>query len=184
MGHLLMTTNPEAAARINGEGRPMPGVGETVLYHPRAGEVRQGRKTVPAIVLKVDQENRQLEIMIIHAADDMITQNQVPEHVEGDRGWSRLAGDDHATTIKEMQAHIQRLENWNAAFQDKIAYVFGDFELPEGESIMSLIDKLDGRIGDIEDAKATVTKMGAAQEAMQDAAPVIKRGRGRPRRGA
>ena len=176
MGHLLATVNPEAADRSNGGGRPMPGVGEPVLYHPRAGEVRQGRKVVPAIVLAVDTDNRLLELLIIHAADDMITQNRVAEHVEGDRGWSRLPASGDAALIETMQSHIERLENWNAAFQDRLMSIFGDFLVPKGESVMSLIDKLDGRIGELEDAS------GSALTAAQQSMAPVKRGRGRSRR--
>lgn len=140
MAHLLQSTNPDAADRVNGGARPLPLVGEVVRFHPRAGEVRQGRQIVPGLVLKVDAENRQLEIVIVHGSDDMITQDRVPEWIEGDRGWSRMP---------QMPQIINDVMPALLAF---MALVMGDFKMPEGETIMSLINNLDERIGAVEDA--------------------------------
>lgn len=176
MGHLLQTSNPEAAARINGEGRPLPGIAETVLYHPRAGEVRQGRKTVPAVVLSVDESNRQLELLIIHAADDMITQNRVPEHVEGDRGWSRL----RSGGIAEVDQLRELVEAQQARIDHLVGLIVGDFEVPKDSSIMSMIDSLDSRVGDVEDSA-----LKSAQQAIEPSEAKTKPGRvSRRRRGA
>lgn len=142
MGHLLETLNPDAAARMNGEGLSLPGVSDVVLYHPRPGEVRQGRVTVPAIVLKRDVENRHLELLVIHHSDDLITQERVAEYIEGDRGWSRRPGGDSAV-IEALTAQVAALT----------ALVIGDFEKPE-TSILAMLAEVDERVGAIEDAQA------------------------------
>lgn len=144
----------------------MPGVAETVLYHPRAGEVRQGRKTVPAIVLKVDESNRLLELLVIHSSDDMITQDKVPQQVEGDRGWSRLPGVD-VGNIDLLREQMSALEK---RIDLLVLAITGDFLVPAGETVMSLIDKLDERIAAIEERPVG---------APLSAAPA-KRRRGRP----
>lgn len=158
MSHLLATTNPAAVERINGEGRPMPAVGEIVRYHPRAGEVRQGRKIVPAIVTKVDEPNRLLEVVVVHHSDDLVTQDRLAEHVEGDRGWSRMPG-GNAARFEALEAELALLKSM----------IVGDFEVPEGKSVLAMIADMDDRVGVIEEA---------------DGAPKVKAVTGRNRRRA
>jgi len=117
MGHLLATSNPQAAE--NYSPRPMPVIGNVVRYHPRVNDVRQGRVVVPAIVLNVDEGNRHLELLVIHSSDDMITQQRVAEHVEGDRGWSRIPAENHGDQIEVMVRLIDELEERIAKIENR-----------------------------------------------------------------
>jgi hypothetical protein len=145
MGHLLATVNPEAARQID-DRRPLPRIGQPVVYHPRPSEIRRGRTEIPAIVLAVDEHNRRLELMVMFEAADMITQPSVPEHVAGDRGWSYLPD--------QVTDEIAALREENAQLRNKLdvltAMVCGDFQMPEGESVLSLLDIQDGRVTALE----------------------------------
>lgn len=151
MSHLLSTLNPAAVDRIEGEGRPLPLVGEIVRYHPRAGEVRQGRTIVPAIVTKVDEPNRLLEVVVVHHSDDLVTQDRLAAHVDGDRGWSRMPGGD----LARLEAAEAELALLKSMIESLTAAVVGDFEVPEGKSVLALIADMDDRVGSIEEAAVT-----------------------------
>lgn len=145
MGHYLTTENPSAVERMKREALPLPAVGDLVNYYPRTGEVRRGRTIVAALVLHVDERNRRLDLCVFHDANDLIQQDNVPERVENERGWSRkevpaMPGLDPGI-IAALRKDITEVRN----------LVLGDFEAP-GTSVLDLLDKLDERIGKIEDA--------------------------------
>lgn len=108
MGHLLSTTNPEAAARLQAEGdagvkRPivsnaeakpapappvaplkapydgyMPEVGEIVHYNARPGEGRAGKTVFPAIMMHCDEQTGHAQLFIIYASDDFSDRVNIP----------------------------------------------------------------------------------------------------------
>lgn len=143
MGHLLATSNPEAAARVNGEGRPLPGIGETVVYHPRPGEMRRGRLEVPAIVVHRDAENRRLELLVFYDSGDEILIPGVPERVGDDRGWSRVR-----TESLELHETIAKLTQ---QVHDLTVILLGEYDVPP-ESVLAMLDSQDERVGRIEES--------------------------------
>lgn len=149
-GHMLKTVNPEAAALAEQEGLPLPGIGDTVIYCPRPGEVRRGRTQVPAIVVWRDEANRRLDLAIIHEAADMLDQRGVPERAgENERGWIRKEPDVAVVKIHHDAAELAALR----ADIDKLrTVVLGGFETPD-TSVLDLLDAMDERLGKIEEAK-------------------------------
>ena len=141
MGHLLAGQNPQAVERL-ARHNELPGVGMSVLYYPRVHEVRRGRECVPAIVLAVDEQNRQLDLICFLDNDDFIGQTGVPEHVENDRGWALLP-----SPALDVQKDIADLRADLAALRAMI--LPADMEKPD-EPVLELIDILTGRIEDIE----------------------------------
>lgn len=91
MGHLLQTVNPEAHERIINPA-PLPAVGMPVTYHPRQGEMRQGRSVVAALVTGRDEANELLDLVVVFDADDFISQQRIPRWNGTDRGWEPIEG--------------------------------------------------------------------------------------------
>lgn len=80
MSHLLQSVNPQAAAAIQpAPARPkLPGVGELVVYHMRAGYARSGRTTFPAIV-QGHGDRETLMLTVIIDAQDLADESLVEE---------------------------------------------------------------------------------------------------------
>ena len=80
MSHYLATSNPEAAAAIQpAPERPrLPGIGEIVVYHMRAGHGRMGRTRFPAIV-QDHGERDTLSLTVIIDAGDFVDESLVEE---------------------------------------------------------------------------------------------------------
>lgn len=91
MAHMLASVNPAAAEEIM-HPTPLPDIGETVVYIPRTGEVRAGKKRVPAIVMGRDLDNGLLDLVVIYDADDFLSVRRVPRHAGDDRGWELPEG--------------------------------------------------------------------------------------------
>jgi hypothetical protein len=68
--------NEEAAAAIDTPPE-LPDVGTMVVYIPRAGMQRMGRREFPAIVLAGNYEEQTLELMVMMEPEDMITESHV-----------------------------------------------------------------------------------------------------------
>lgn len=134
MGHLLRTMNPQAADYAN-ELRPMPIVGMFVHYYPRAGEVRRGRKRVAALVVHTDEDNRLLDLVIVHDANDFVDQQRVPERRGDDRGWVRM--EDVVITDASGQRYLMP-----GFGEDDGSEIKGDVEALR-ESVATLSGKFD-----------------------------------------
>src|SRR6185436_3760643 len=91
VGHLLATINPEAHERL-ANPIPLPAIGMPVTYHPRAGEMRQGRSVVAALVTGRDEANELLDLVVVFDADDFISQRRLPRWNGTDRGWEPVDG--------------------------------------------------------------------------------------------
>lgn len=164
-GHLLKSVNPDAVERA--AAAPMPGVGTMVLYWPRPAEARRGRFKVPALVMAVDESNRHLDLIVFQEAHDMIDQQRVPEHVENERGWSRMLpvamGESVGEVVLALKSDVAKLRN----------IVLGDFEVPK-QSVIELLDAMDERMGKIEDA-AKPARLAASEPAKDARAKVGRR---------
>lgn len=84
---LLSTVNPEAAAAIGNIKKV--GVGSRVVYHARAGMMRQGRTAFPADVLK-QHEDGSLDLYVIMEPEEIIMEQRVAfqSHDQPHHCWS------------------------------------------------------------------------------------------------
>lgn len=84
---LLSTVNPEAAAAIGNIKKV--GVGNRVVYHARAGMMRQGRTEFPADVLK-QHEDGSLDLYVIMEPEEIIMEQRVAfqSHNQPHHCWS------------------------------------------------------------------------------------------------
>lgn len=171
MGHLLQTTNPEAAAAIqpSPQARRLPGVGEMVIYHMRHGHARQGRTRFPAVVQGSQNERgTSLSLTVILEAGELRNETLVEEiGAGGDNGhvWERpditaLAEVFRGTItslhqrIGEVEGVVTALERENKALRSSL---LGDFNMP-GLSLIDIMARLEKRVIAVEQAKAAKGK--------------------------
>lgn len=81
MSTLLATTNPAAAAEFQNRDLRRPYEGQSVIFHARPGEGRGGRTTAVGLVLRVEDDDN-VDIIIIHDADDFIVRNKIPRKTD------------------------------------------------------------------------------------------------------
>lgn len=109
MGHMLSTMNPVAAGRLQNP-IPLPRVGHMVLFFPRPSEIRQGRASVPALVLKSDEPNHRLDLLVIYDAEDFHSLQSIPRKVGDDRGWDIVddadGGGDAMAALEGFKAEM------------------------------------------------------------------------------
>lgn len=135
MSVMLATNNPDAADRIN-KPRPLPGLGDTVIYHMRRGAMRAGQTSVPGFVLSVDADNRLLKLLVIFGQDDMLTEERVPERTGTDYGWAAKPGPDVQiaelqNTVAGLNAEVSAMSAGLEAFKLELAQVlFGAHDKP------------------------------------------------------
>lgn len=145
MGHLLQHINPEAHERIVNPV-PLPAVGMPVTYHPRQGEMRQGRSLVAALVTGRDEANELLDLVVVFDADDFISQRRIPRWNGTDRGWEPVDG--------LGQQAMAKLE----AFKAEIGQVlFGDEPKPDNDFSTQIMELRD-RVSALEQAKEKLVK--------------------------
>ena len=150
MSHLLATSNPAAAAAIHPEPqRPrLPGVGEMVVYHMRAGYARNGRTTFPAIV-QGHGDRGTLMLTVVIDAGDLADESLVEERRVGTEFhcWERL-GPDHAG-FAEMRAEVAHALKAVSELRGEIksldTAVFGDFDRPR-ISIIDIMQDFENRL--------------------------------------
>lgn len=109
MSMLLKTVNPEAAEAIEA-GPAKVGVGNMVVYHARAGYMRAGRTSFPAIVLD-QQKNGDLNLLVILEREDIATEEYVPfqSHNQPHHCWSLVElVEDSPDLVKRIEALEER----------------------------------------------------------------------------
>lgn len=179
---------PEGERAADVWGPYDPDVSDTIIYQPRRGEIRRGRKRIAAIVTHRYPEARLFDLAIIFEASDMLDQQRVPEAVGEERGWivkhpiiaafedialsaSRVAGANENETPEnqamELKAEISQLR----------ALVLGSFDMPEN-SVLDMINDIDGRVDKI---MSVITAESAPAKAKKATAtkPAKKAKRGR-----
>lgn len=143
MSHYIQHINPEAHERIVNPV-PLPAVGMPVTYHPRAGEMRQRRSVVAALVTGRDEANELLDLVVVFDADDFISQRRIPRWNGTDRGWEPVDG--------LGQQAMAKLEAFKAELSDVL---FGSNSKPDLD-ITTRLDKLEERLDAVESKRAIV----------------------------
>jgi len=166
-GHLLSSINAEAAAAIQpAPARPkLPGVGELVVYHMRAGYARSGRTTFPAIVQGHGDRETLMLTVIIDAQDwpmsrwlkrsgsgasSMSGRRRIRIHPELIAQW-RLEMAQALKQVQEVQASMASLRdevahalkvamNGRAEVKSLEMAVFGEFNKPDISLTSILVD--------------------------------------------
>lgn len=129
MSVMLATQNPEAAARL-AANRPLPNVGDMLMYHLRPGEIRAGRRDIPAIVLDRDADNQLLKLLVIYDHQDMMTLDRVPQRIGDDQGWEARGGDSAA--LAELRAELTAMREEIETFKLELAEtLFGNWAKPD-----------------------------------------------------
>lgn len=148
MGHMLKTTNPQAAAAIGHEVElPMPGVGEMVLYRPRVGEQRAGRLEFPAMVMGLrDGGGQALDLLVFYDADDQIMRERVLRATDKEpfNAWSMSP-----RNVMVEPFEPSRLNGMTVELAKLKAHVLGDFADPPAP-IMEILDGFGRRLKALE----------------------------------
>lgn len=147
MAHMLASINREAADEID-RPTPLPDIGSTVVYIPRAGQVRAGKTRVPAIVTGRDVDNRLLDLVVIYDADDFLSKPRIPRRQGDDHGWELVGG--QALSPEMAWAHEFR------DHKEKSGEILGDVGSQLNElrniiaSVNSRVDAVDRRLDALE----------------------------------
>jgi hypothetical protein len=174
MGHLLKTVNPDAVAEIELQKRidvPLPKVSDTVIFFPRPGELRAGHGKHAAIVTAVHEEDKTLDLVVVYDADDLIGQRRVPRrNLDGGMGWESKSSS--VASPNDLQAKLDLFRSETSLENEGIraeisalrSIVFGRFQMPEGESIIGIVDEHEDRLISLEKAaKMKSSKAGKAK---------------------
>lgn len=135
-----------------------PTLGEPVVFHARPGELRRGNGRFSAIVTAVNEDDT-VDLVVVFDADDFIGQRHVsPRSLDGGMGYTRLAYFKNAADVERLVGLVEvltgRVEALEAAVDRLTQQTFGDRELPEGESILGVLDEHEDRIQAAEKPKA------------------------------
>lgn len=146
------------------EAANLPRVGETVVYFPRPGEYRR-RPCFPALVMFVREDEGTIDALVFYDRDDTSQMERIPA-VPEDRsamGWERLNVTQVESPAAETAPLVARLDALEKA-------LFGKLELPEGESVVGILNEYEDRISvieknipDIERALATLKRQAEAK---------------------
>lgn len=163
MSVMMSTTNPEAQARM-ADTRPLPKQGHNCLFFPRPSEIRAGMVSVPALVMKADEENRRLDLLLFYDADDFRLLRAIPRKVGDDHGWDYVDGSplmmvppDVAALAQDLTApgHIVRMPGDPMAaldaFKAELAQVLLGENAKPDQSLQDQITALGGRLKALED---------------------------------
>ena len=151
MGHLLSSVNAAAAETIQPapERAKMPGVGELVIYHMRAGHGRNGKTFFPAIVQGHGDRDTLMLTVIIDAGD--FNDETLVEEIGIGREfhvWERVGAENsqYRAQMKLELAHALKIAlNGRAEIKALESAVFGDFDKPK-VSIIDIMQDFENRL--------------------------------------
>lgn len=148
MSHYLKTVNPAAAERIEDAAMDAPDVGTMVVYIPRAGIMRMGRKEFPAIVLAHD-ENGHLDLFVLMEPEDMMLEQRVrPQLNDEGHSWRHVQMDEPEDAA-ELRAQVdtlkEALEAQAAQIADLRRIILGDYN-PAELSTYDLLKEFEDRL--------------------------------------
>ena len=146
MSHLLASVNKEAAERIEDPTMDAPDIGTMVVYIPRNGVQRMGRREFPAIVLGHDEAGH-LSLFVLMEPEDMMMEDHVrPQLNDEGHSWRHV---DLPPVDDETEARIVKLEQGNADLQNQIddlrKLLLGDYN-PAKLSVYDLLAEFEGKL--------------------------------------
>lgn len=153
MGHLLASVNKEAAERIEDPAMDAPDIGTMVVYVPRAGIMRMGRREFPAIVLGHD-ENGHLDLFVLMEPEDMMMEQHVrPRLNDEGHSWRHVdlppIDDETASRIELLETTNSTLNESLEALQAQVAelrkLLLGDYN-PAKLSVYDLLAEFEAKV--------------------------------------
>lgn len=153
MGHLLASVNKEAAERIEDPAMDAPDIGTMVVYVPRAGIMRMGRREFPAIVLGHD-ENGHLDLFVLMEPEDMMMEQHVrPRLNDEGHSWRHVdlppIDDETASRIELLETTNSTLNESLEALQARVAelrkLLLGDYN-PAKLSVYDLLAEFEAKV--------------------------------------
>ncbi len=167
MGHLLSSTNPEAAESFNtGSAEaplPLPPVGSVVEYVMRPGHARQGRNRFPAFVMGKSHRGSGLDLLVFIDAGDFIDEQMVERKRPGTEFhcWDWL--EDASGAMRGLRATLASVHQRIGEAEDRIktleAVVLGDFAPPK-VSIIHIMQDFENRLRDAATAADSARALG------------------------
>ena len=175
MSHYLKTINEEAAVEPTAAAVDLPGIGETVIFFPRPGELRAGRGRHAAIVTGQNDDGT-LDVVVIYDADDLVGCRRLARRsLDGGMGWEpvrqRQAEAADPMVVSQLLDRVQQLTDRINALTH---HVFGDYEIPK-EPLLDVLDEHEQRLEAVEKAAIKAAKPAAASAAKRNPAKGAKR---------
>ena len=138
MGHLLETVNPDAAAVIDGEFEVIQ-VGMPVLFRARAGSMRAGRTSFFASVMKQNQDDGSVDLLVMMEPEDFVEERHVRRFSEQQQTqvWEPIV-----PSLADFNALAERL----SALEKNVLGPFRDPPM----ALMEYMDNFDKRLRALE----------------------------------
>lgn len=148
MSHLLSTMNEDAADAIDNPPA-LPDIGTIVVYIPRAGMMRMGRREFPAIVLAGNAEEQTLELLVTMEPEDMIHEQHVvfQRFDQKQHCWRHVRKEQAEEHLINDNARMTAMANRLAALEKLI---YGDYD-PLDISVYHVMQDFEGRLADLAD---------------------------------
>lgn len=120
---LLATVNPAAAAAIGNITKV--GVGNIVVYHARAGYMRDRRTSFPALVFRQHEDDGSLDLLVFMEREDFATEEHVAfqSHNQPHHCWSVVEDVPSETPPMSADAGSVTWANAGETIQQLIARV-------------------------------------------------------------
>lgn len=149
MSHLLSTMNEEAAAAIDTPPE-LPDIGTIVVYIPRAGMMRMGRREFPALVLASDYEKQTLQLLVMMEPEDMMLEDHVvfQGHNQPHHCWRYVR-----KMPEQSIAENARLDAYGKRLAALEAQVWGDYQ-PVDASIFDILSQFEAKLAEKAAGKA------------------------------
>jgi hypothetical protein len=165
LSHLLASVNKEAAERIEDPAMDAPDIGTMVVYIPRAGIMRMGRREFPGIVLGHD-EHGHLDLFVLMEPEDMMMEQHVrPQLNDEGHAWRHvdlppIEGEEDAEALRsqvrdlksELEAekgNVEALRTVAGQIRAEVAelrkIVLGNFK-PADLSVYDLLAEFEGKL--------------------------------------
>lgn len=144
MGHMLSTVN-EAAAEAIDNPPALPDIGTVVVYIPRAGMMRMGRREFPALVLSSNYEEQSLELLVMMEPEDMMMEQHVmfQSHNQPHHCWRHIRTEQADQRTEGENARLNALAARVVALEKQI---WGDDYEPIDNSIFGIMQDFETRL--------------------------------------
>ena len=144
MGHLLSTMNEGAANAIDNPPA-LPDVGTMVVYIPRAGVMRMGRREFPALVLGGTVEEQTLELMVIMEPEDMMLESHVAfqMHNQPNHCWRHIRTEQSDQRTEAENARLNAMADRLTKIERQI---WGEDYEASDVSLMAIMHEFEHRL--------------------------------------